>query len=131
VIVGLAIALVVIAGASVWAIGGGEDGGSLVGTSWVLSDLDGAAVTEPAPTLAFSETEVSGTGGCNTFGGPYAVDGDSITFGPISSTLIACEEPAMSQETAFLAALDTVTYAIDGDTLTLSGDAGTLAFAGA
>ena len=31
---------------------------------------------------------ISGNVGCNSFGGDYKVDGDKITFGPISSTLM-------------------------------------------
>lgn len=131
ILVAVVIAVAAIAGAAIWAAadsGGGDL--ALAGTSWTLTDLDGGPVTGTAPTLAFTEFEVSGTGGCNTFNGSYTTDGDSISFGPIGSTMMACEDPALPQETDYFAALDGATSAtVDGDTLTITGDAGTLTFA--
>jgi heat shock protein HslJ len=128
--VAVVIALVAIAGAAIWAVAdSGDSGDPLAGTSWTLSDLDGAAVTGTAPTLAFTDTDVNGTGGCNSFGGTYTTDGDTISFGPIASTMMACEGPTMEQETVYLAALDGAqTYAIDGDSLRITGGAGSLTF---
>ena len=93
-----------------------------------LTDLDtGARSPVPRPRSSLTETDVSGTGGCNTFSGTYTTDGDTISFGPLASTMMACEPPIMEQETVYFAALDgATTYAVDGDTLTISGDAGTL-----
>jgi heat shock protein HslJ len=128
VVVGVAIAVVAIIAAVIWAAAeSGGNGGSLAGTSWTLSDLDSAGVTGTAPTLAFTDSDVNGTGGCNSFGGPYTTEGDAISIGPIASTLMACEGPILEQETVYFAALDGANrYAVDGDTLTITGDAGTL-----
>ena len=130
IVVGVVIAVALIAGAAVWAVADSSgDGASLAGTSWTLSDLDSAGVTGTAPTLVFTETDVNGTGGCNTFGGTYTTDGDAISFGPIASTMMACEGQSMEQETVYFAALDGANrYAVDGDALTLTGDAGMLTF---
>ena len=129
VVVGVVIAVAAIVGATVWAVTDTGDGASLAGTSWTLSNLDSAGVTGTAPTLVFTETDVNGTGGCNTFGGTYTTDGDAISFGPIASTMMACEGQSMEQETVYFAALDGANrYAVDGDALTLTGDAGMLTF---
>jgi heat shock protein HslJ len=72
--------------------------------------------------LYLQNGQATGSSGCNRYNGAYAVDGDSITIGPLMSTLIACEEPLMEQEQAFLAALEAAeAYSIEGETLTLSG----------
>jgi heat shock protein HslJ len=106
----------------------------LTGTDWVATGINNgvggveslAAGTEVTATFAEDGT-VSGSGGCNRFNGSYEVDGSAISFGPIASTKMACEEPAMGQETAFLAALAaSTTYAISGDALELRDDTGAL-----
>jgi heat shock protein HslJ len=110
------------------ACGGSQTGGgsaSLSATSWRLVELGGS---EPAgdakPTLVFAQAggTVSGNSGCNTFNGSVTIDGDSIEFGPLATTRMACPEPAMSLETAYLAALDgATTWRIDGSQLILDG----------
>src|SRR5215208_206819 len=51
------------------------------------------AVEDADATLAFADDgTVSGSGGCNSLGGEYVVKGTEITFGPITSTLMGCEE---------------------------------------
>ncbi|HEY8019442.1 MAG TPA: META domain-containing protein [Actinomycetota bacterium] len=132
ILIGVVVAVAAIVVAVVWvaADSGGGDGGTLAGTSWTLTGLDSGGVTGTAPTLELTETDVSGTGGCNTFSGTYTTDGDTISFGPLASTMMACEPSIMEQETVYLAALDgATTYTVDGDALTISGDAGTLSYA--
>jgi heat shock protein HslJ len=81
-----------------------------------VASIDGQA-TIPAspPTLAFSaDGMVSGSGGCNQYSGPYEVDGGSIRFGDLASTLMLCEGQVGAQETAFMAALGgATTWRID------------------
>ena len=130
IVIGVVIAVASIVAAVVWVAADSGGGGTLAGTSWTLTDLDRGGVTGTAPTLELTETDVSGTGGCNTFNGIYTTDGDTISFGPLASTMMACEPSIMEQETVYLAALDGATaYTVDGDTLTTSGDAGTLTYA--
>ena len=66
--------------------------------------------------------------GCNGFGGDYTQAGNTLTFGPIMRTLMACEGQRMEQEDAAMQVLvDTATFTLDGDTLTIfSADGGTL-----
>jgi heat shock protein HslJ len=101
----------------------------LVGTNWRLAsfgptEAPTAAAEEPAATLAFDGTAVSGSTGCNNFSGSYTATGDSITFGPIASTLILCEELAAQEEAILMGLRDTVSFSIIGTELRISFDNG-------
>jgi heat shock protein HslJ len=106
---------------------------ALEDTRWVLGSFlnaDGAvqAVAEGSEvTAVFSEGQVGGSAGCNSYGGAYNLDGESLTIGPLVSTMMACEEPLMSQETQFLANMQaTSSYRISGDLLDLLNAEGTV-----
>lgn len=101
-------------------------GSDLIGTQWILTTLNGAPLVAGTTVTAQFDDQgrISGTGGCNSYSGSYTVDGSALTIGPnLISTMMACvAEGVMEQEAAYLAALPTVaSYAVDGDTLTLSG----------
>ena len=92
----------------------------LSGTSWTLVSIGGAPVVEGSgPHLTFgSGSEASGSTGCNSISGTYATDGAALTFGPMATTRMACEEDLMAQETAVLEALAGVSgWEIDADGL--------------
>ncbi len=80
---------------------------------WVVTGYNNGAggVTSPAAgttlTATFTADQVSGSSGCNTFTGSYTLDGINVTIGPLASTMMACEQPLMDQETAFMKALQT------------------------
>ena len=110
---------------------------SLQGT-WTLTAYGPEGATTPvAPdsqaSIAFNEDgTVTGSSGCNSFGGEYKVDGDQITFNGLASTLMACEEPLMTQEGTVFKVLDgTASYKVDGDTLTITKDGTALVFTAA
>jgi len=68
-----------------------------------------------------SDGKMNGNVGCNGFGGDYKVKGDAITFGPVMSTMMACADPIGMQEASVLAALSqTASFALDGNTLTVT-----------
>ena len=103
----------------------------LVGTEWVLGDLPGQVLADVRPTISFSgDGTVEGNAGCNTFSGSYTVDGSNLTFGPLTSTRMACEGAKGTLETAFLGAIQaTTTYEItDAGELKLTSGATTLTF---
>ncbi len=83
----------------------------LAGTDWKLVSMGrvGAdtSVTGNPITLKFgNDGRISGSGGCNSFGGPFSVEGDRIKFGQVFSTRRACiDEKGNKQESAYLAAL--------------------------
>ncbi|MCA9989502.1 MAG: META domain-containing protein [Anaerolineales bacterium] len=73
-------------------------------------------------TAQFSNGQVSGSAGCNTYSGTYEIQADQITIGQPAATLMFCSEPegVMDQETAYLAALVASTsFKITGDVLEL------------
>ena len=95
----------------------------LLGTSWRLEDLGGAAdmVESVEATLEFPEPgRAGGAGSCNRFFGTVAIDGDAMTFGELASTKRACPDELMQQERRYLEALrDVQRFALDGATLRL------------
>lgn len=88
---------------------------TLEGPTWLLEtylNLEGQP-TERLPetrvTINFAAGEVNGSAGCNNFFGPYEVDGNNLTIGPLGSTLMACSQNDVGiQETAYLASLGEV-----------------------
>lgn len=99
----------------------------LVG-AWVLASAttaDGALGLIPESPVSLDVTEdlqVSGQSACNRYAGAVEVAGPAVTFGPLASTLMACEEPVMAVEAAYLAALGAVEEGVrSADTLTLTG----------
>jgi len=101
---------------------------SLIG-SWKLTSYSRADVLTPAVTdteagLTFKDDgTVTGSSGCNGFGGSYTVEDDKITFSEITSTLMACDDARMAQEGAVHQVLtDTATFKIEGNTLTLTNN---------
>jgi len=86
------------------------------------------AVPDVEASIEFNtEGRISGNVGCNSFGGEYTVDGNTITFGSIMSTMMACMGPVEEQESAVLSVLQkSTTFVIDGNTMTVTsanGDA--------
>lgn len=99
-----------------------EPDAALVGTEWVLETLQRGetASTPVAPaTIRFSDDgTVSGSGGCNGFGGSWDAE---TGFGQLASTLMACEEPVMDQEQFVLSILTPeATLTIEGSALTIA-----------
>lgn len=113
--------------------GGGSDGPStdpddLTGVTWRLDDatLKELASPDAGPvvvSLVFADGQVSGTSGCNSYFGTYEADDDgSLSIGALGGTEMACEEPLMTLESAYLAALGGVVgFSVDGGVLTLEG----------
>ena len=99
---------------------------SVVG-DWRLVSYGSPADLKPAApdvdtSIVFGEDgKVNGNVGCNGFGGDYTVDGNTITFGQIVSTLMFCEGPVGDQETTTLNVfVESATFVLDGDTLTIT-----------
>jgi heat shock protein HslJ len=102
--------------------------GEITGKVWILDSLNNA---EPVPntsiTAEFTEDEkVSGSAGCNRYSGQYMLSGSNIEFTqPMASTMMACEQAIMDQESAFFQALSaTKSFVINGDQLTLNDGEG-------
>lgn len=105
-------ALTLLLGVAVLACGTLDDNasGGLVNTSWSVTSIDGqATLAQAPPTLDFAPDGLSGTTGCNRYGGTFRTDGDRITAALQVMTKIGCDAPRSDQESRFTAALSTVT----------------------
>jgi heat shock protein HslJ len=74
-----------------------------------------------------SDWKLSGTGGCNQYSAGYTTTASNgITITQPTSTMMACADPIMQQETQYLSLLPTAAkYEISGDQLTLFNSTGT------
>jgi heat shock protein HslJ len=84
----------------------------LTGTGWILESFGPVEAVEPViagttVTLEFGGDHLAGgMGGCNAYETTYEVRGNRLSFGDITSTLIACEAVGvMDQESRYFQAL--------------------------
>jgi heat shock protein HslJ len=96
----------------------------LSNTRWKLVKLPGMEIPtlQQEAFIQFDPTEkrAFGSGGCNNIFGSYEQKGNSLKFGPMGSTMMACLPEIMKVESAFAAALkETDNFMIAGNTLTL------------
>ncbi len=106
---------------------GGSGGDPLAGTSWRLIAIDDSPVTPGRPiTASFADGQVSGSSGCNSYGGVYTVRGDRLTTSDLSTTLMACPEPGvMDQEAAYVSILSSAqTFTLSDGQLLITGAGG-------
>ena len=89
-----------------------------------LELIEGARVS-----LRIDGSEIGGTAACNQFGGDIDRDGERVTIGALSMTEMACAEPIMGLEAAYLEGFARVdTARRDVDRLRLTGPATELEF---
>ena len=95
------------------------------GPKGTLTRVDGYPVS-----LTVAGGKVSGTSACNSYGGDVRRGDGGFVPGALTATEMACTNVrAMDLEAAYLAALGAVTSAaVDGTTLTLTGDGVSLVF---
>jgi len=106
----------------------------LVGTDWVLDsystgrDAISSVITGTTITAKFTDdSKITGSAGCNHYGGEYLLDGANLSVSSLFSTLMYCGEPGgvMEQEARYLGLFDSVAgYRIDGDRLDLLDEVG-------
>jgi heat shock protein HslJ len=113
--------------------GSGVDPATFDG-DWQLTSatVDGAGLDLSAGdvTLTIDGEQWGGTAACNQYFATATLEGDQVTVGGVGSTEMACDEPRMALEAAYLTGLQRVTtVTTDSDTLTLSsGDGVVLEF---
>jgi len=99
----------------------------LRGTAWELASLFGSdLLSGTSITLEFADDEVSGSAGCNHYGGSYQVSSSSLTLTDLYWTEMACPEPpgVLEQEGDFLAALNVAdSYLLTGNQLEIRDEA--------
>lgn len=99
---------------------------SLTNTRWVLRVLNDKKIFTPEKgkeafiSLSKDGNKANGVGSCNNFFTTYTLSGKNLSFGPVASTEMFCQN-GMETETAFFKALsNTRTYKISGNYLYLS-----------
>jgi heat shock protein HslJ len=108
--------------------GGAVRPSSLSGTDWRVISVNGRAVPRNGDYhVRFDNaSRISAKFGCNSINGSVRQVGNSLNPGPLATTRMACQEPAMSFETqgeAILARPMTMSWS-GGDRLTLSNGSG-------
>jgi heat shock protein HslJ len=106
-------AMIILACAGCAGTGAGQV--ELQGSQWVLAELEGEPVTpvgeRGAGFLRFegNSDRFAASAGCNSMGGKWTVDGETLTFSQVVSTLMACQEPLMTRERQLSEALSGTT----------------------
>ena len=109
---------------------------TLTGTRWVAISVNNgkggveSLVADTTITAIFAAAgTVAGSGGCNTYSGPYTSTGTTIKIGPLAASMKLCGGPAGvdDQEAHFFAAMQKATTStINGSKLELRDDGGAL-----
>ena len=89
----------------------------LEGPTWLAEDIKGGGVIDNAQSKIeiAAGGKVAGSGGCNRLFGAATIAGETLTFGGIGTTRMACAPALMDQEQKFLGALAaTRTFRLDG-----------------
>lgn len=91
-----------------------EQKGLPLSSQWILESFENKnykkAITKNTYlTISKNQTEVSGNGGCNTFGGKVRTSGNNISFSELMRTEMYCEE-SQEQEDLFLKNLEETTH---------------------
>jgi putative lipoprotein len=99
----------------------------LEGPTWLAENIKGGGVIDNAQsTLVFaSGGRVTGSGGCNRLFATATIAGDTLMFGGVGTTRMACAPALMDQEQKFLGALAaTRTFRFEGPYLRFFDAAG-------
>jgi heat shock protein HslJ len=91
-------------------------------TTWNLSELFNEEIQysgSTIPHLRFEAERVSGNDGCNNFFGGYTLDGNSLKFGMLGSTRMACPQTKDFDMEFNKMISATTRYRITGDKLEL------------
>ena len=101
-------------------------GDTLVGQTFVSTSVTGHELAPGTQiSMTFTDADVTAMAGCNSQGGTYSLQGGKLVVaGDLNSTLMACPEPLMAQDTwfsDFLQSEPTIAATGEGISLT-SGD---------
>jgi len=126
-----ALALIALSALTLAACGSDSDSGS--GSAPTADELAGQAFTSAEVTgydlvadseieIGFEADSIGARAGCNSMSGGYAITDGALEVSTMASTMMACDEALMAQDTwlsEFLTSSPEI--ALDGETLTLTG----------
>jgi heat shock protein HslJ len=116
------IAFVMLQGRQLAQLGAPGGGAGLTGVSWRPVTVGSEAIPEDSGMYIRFEVDgsIKGHGGCNGFFGSLEQSESGLEVGPLGSTRMACPEPRMSREVAFLEAVQkTRNFKIASDRMSL------------
>jgi len=89
---------------------GGDPASLLQGAEWTVEEFGGKSPAKDSKiTLNFgADGSLSGSTSCNRLATSYKLTGESLAIAEGAGTKMACEQPVMEQESAFLALLPQV-----------------------
>ena len=126
----LSLSLICLMSCSAFKKGNSANGNSnkmdhLKSSSWTIVSITGFELekTHQPVTIAFTDdNRVGGSTGCNSYGGPYTIEDDHLSFGQIISTQKACI-PGIQTEAHYLEVLQkTNRYELKNNQLILKND---------
>lgn len=83
------------------------DGKELLKGDWRIGEVGGQAVPDDiAASITFGEDGMYSGRLCNSYRGPYTLEGATISFGNAAATLMACPEPQATHERALFVAFE-------------------------
>jgi heat shock protein HslJ len=106
----------------------------LEGVEWVLDAASAGSLVDKVSDkarvdLQFQDGQFRGRSACNNYGGDYQADDGTISFGQMQVTAMACDEPVMALESAYLGALGASTgFQVSDTGLVLTGGQVALTF---
>jgi len=104
--------------------------GDWVLTGGSIDGVDAPVLEDHRITMTITGSSIGGTAACNSYGGEIAMGADGLHLENLAQTEMACEEPAMAAEAAYLAALGRVREIVrDGEELVAHGEGVELRFA--
>ncbi len=106
-----------------------EPGGEWLLTAGTVDGQQLTLVADAPVTFVVEGSNVSGRSACNQYFGQFALVDGHVSLSGLGGTEMACEEPIMTLEGAYLAGLAKIDAArMDGDALVLTGPGTELRF---
>jgi heat shock protein HslJ len=106
-----------------------EPGGEWQLTAGTVDGQQLTLVADAPVTFVVESSNVSGRSACNQYFGQFALVDGHVSLSGLGGTEMACEEPIMTLEGAYLAGLAKIDAArMDGDALVLTGPGTELRF---
>jgi heat shock protein HslJ len=102
---------------------GSPDRQGLEGRTFLSTAVQGRNLVDGSRVrLSFQGGQIGAHAGCNSMGGPYAIDGGRLVARQLATTEMACEAALMEQDRWLAGLLDGAMITLAGDTLTLAED---------
>ena len=121
--------LVFLQGKSMTGAGLSAGGAELTAVRWRATFIGAEPVPDDAGIWVLFEVDgsIGGNAGCNSFSGSLEKTDAGVKVGPLGATRMACPNPAMDRETAFLSALQQATvFEVAGQRMTSLDSEGNL-----